>query len=66
LKPIVLSLCGGPAKADAGTVSAGPAQALTHINNTQVGLLATVLTGVGAIANCWQLATAPSGFACCG
>ena len=53
LKPIVLlALVVGLQSADAGTVGAlvVPLKQSLHINNTQVGLLVTVSTGVGALA----------------
>ncbi len=53
LKPIVLlALVVGLQSADAGTVGAlvVPLKHSLHINNTQVGLLVTVSTGVGALA----------------
>jgi predicted MFS family arabinose efflux permease len=53
LKPIVLlALAVGLQSADAGTVGAlvVPLKQSLHINNTQVGLLVTVSTGVGALA----------------
>ncbi len=53
LKPIVLlALVVGLQSADAGTVGAlvVPLKQSLHINNTQVGLLVTVSTGVGAVA----------------
>jgi predicted MFS family arabinose efflux permease len=53
LKPIVLlALVVGLQAADAGTVGAlvVPLKQSLHINNTQVGLLVTVSTGVGALA----------------
>jgi predicted MFS family arabinose efflux permease len=53
LKPIVLlALVVGLQSADAGTVGAlvVPLKESLHINNTQVGLLVTVSTGVGALA----------------
>jgi predicted MFS family arabinose efflux permease len=53
LKPIVLlGLAVGLQSADAGTVGAlvVPLKQSLHINNTQVGLLVTVSTGVGALA----------------
>ncbi len=53
LKPIVLlALVVGLQGADAGTVGAlvVPLKQSLHINNTQVGLLVTVSTGVGALA----------------
>jgi predicted MFS family arabinose efflux permease len=52
-KPIVLlALVVGLQSADAGTVGAlvVPLKQSLHINNTQVGLLVTVSTGVGALA----------------
>ncbi len=52
-KPIVLlALAVGLQSADAGTVGAlvVPLKQSLHINNTQVGLLVTVSTGVGALA----------------
>src|SRR5258708_37793957 len=60
LKPIVLlALVVGLQSADAGTVGAlvVPLKQSLHINNTQVGLLVTVSTGVGALAT--LLAGAP-------
>ena len=53
MKPIVLlALVVGLQSADAGTVGAlvVPLKQSLHINNTQVGLLVTVSTGVGALA----------------
>jgi predicted MFS family arabinose efflux permease len=53
LKPIVLlALVVGLQSADAGTVGAlvVPLKQSLHITNTQVGLLVTVSTGVGALA----------------
>jgi predicted MFS family arabinose efflux permease len=53
LKPIVLlALVVGLQSADAGTVGAlvVPLKQSLHIDNTQVGLLVTVSTGVGALA----------------
>ena len=53
VKPIVLlALVVGLQSADAGTVGAlaVPLKQSLHINNTQVGLLVTVSTGVGALA----------------
>jgi predicted MFS family arabinose efflux permease len=52
LKPIVLlGLVVGLQSADAGTVGAlvVPLKQSLHVNNTQVGLLVTVSTGVGAL-----------------
>src|SRR5215813_14076804 len=52
LKPIVLlALVVGLQSADAGTVGAlvVPLKQSLHITNTQVGLLVTVSTGVGAV-----------------
>src|SRR5262245_41650621 len=53
LRPIVLlALVVGLQSADAGTVGAlvVPLKQSLHIDNTQVGLLVTVSTGVGALA----------------
>ena len=53
LKPIVvLALVVGLQSADAGTVGAlvVPLKQSLHITNTEVGLLVTVSTGVGALA----------------
>ena len=53
VKPLVLlALVVGLQAADAGTVGAlvVPLKQSLHIDNTQVGLLVTVSTGVGALA----------------
>ena len=49
---MLLALVVGLQSADAGTVGAlvVPLKQSLHINNTQVGLLVTVSTGVGALA----------------